>query len=762
MQKNQEPNFDDDFEKLLQEYLDEDLNEDDEADEPESEAVEGELPFPREMDDWMAEIKMKLSHEGQEERDSSEDLSSIQVEVLEKHEKGNCCDGPVTVSFKAKRGVHLQQHRFKCYVYTEDYYPMCNSETEAEIRRGRDNTMKMEIPCQKIWLPGRYLLLVLDTADGKVRKTCFALNDRLETVDVSGSPVCDTFGLEDVVVNLIQSVDEEWDEVAEMPGMRQFRQRVMQARRLLLYNEVRKDEMGGEVKVCQNLLICTRNNDISAAILDLFQSMMDFGYALNYIDCSTLFDLTLSNPYEQLPERIGQSGKSVICLDHLSELTGSSGKVILKKIVEQVDGAHGDRLLWLCGSRREIDELFSLYPSLRKYFWTDSYVEQESYTGFELVQAFFRQLNKESLKPDAMVKNLLSRTILMGSRQGVLADWSLDDVRRYIAEEVIPRYLDRTQPIISLNHGPLLEMEDFDFAKLTNKASAFEESMNELNGMIGLAEVKQGILSTANQVRLSQERRRLGLKASSSMALHAIFTGNPGTGKTTVARQLGHIYHAMGLLSKGEVIAVDRANLVGQYIGQTEENMKVILEEAKGNVLFIDEAYTLVTNRDDKKDFGGRVLDSLLTVLTQPDPDMLIVFAGYTKEMDVMLSTNPGLAGRFPYRYQFADYTEEQLMEIARRLIARDEFILSDEADKAMQDAIAQMLAQRLPNFSNARWIEQFVKNGIIPAMADRVFSTDCSDVQRIEASDVQKAFEKFSPKAIELKPRHRVKGFSA
>ena len=85
-----------------------------------------------------------------------------------------------------------------------------NSETEAEIRRGRDNTMKMEIPCQKIWLPGRYLLLVLDTADGKVRKTCFALNDRLETVDVSGSPVCDTFGLEDVVVNLIQSVDEEW------------------------------------------------------------------------------------------------------------------------------------------------------------------------------------------------------------------------------------------------------------------------------------------------------------------------------------------------------------------------------------------------------------------------------------------------------------------------------------------------------------------------------------------------------------------------
>ena len=191
--------------------------------------------------------------------------------------------------------------------------------------------------------------------------------------------------------------------------------------------------------------------------------------------------------------------------------------------------------------------------------------------------------------------------------------------------------------------------------------------------------------------------------------------------------------------------------------------MKAILEEAKGNVLFIDEAYTLVTGADDKKDFGRRVLDSLLTVLTQPNPDMLIVFAGYKNEMQAMLSTNIGLAGRFPYRYHFDDYSAEQLMEIAQRLFERDDYLLTSEAAQELQKTITQTIAQKPANFGNARWIDQFVHNGIIPAMADRIYATGSDDLQHIEAIDIRKAFEYFKPKTIELKPaRHRVAGFSA
>ena len=128
-----------------------------------------------------------------------------------------------------------------------------------------------------------------------------------------------------------------------------------------------------------------------------------------------------------------------------------------------------------------------------------------------------------------------------------------------------------------------------------------------------------------------------------------------------------------------------------------------------------------------------------------------------------MLDTNPGLAGRFPYRYQFDDYSASQLMEIARHLLERDAYILTDEAARAMQESISQALSMKSSNFGNARWIDQFVNNGIIPAMADRIFSTGSTDFQRIEVADIKQAFEQFRPKAIELKPtRHRVKGFSA
>ena len=135
-----------------------------------------------------------------------------------------------------------------------------------------------------------------------------------------------------------------------------------------------------------------------------------------------------------------------------------------------------------------------------------------------------------------------------------------------------------------------------------------------------------------------------------------VFTGNPGTGKTTVAQMVGRVFHSLGILSKGGVIVTERSKLVGRYIGDTENNMQALLEQAKGNVLFIDEAYNLYDGGDTKKDYGHRVIESLLTVLSQKNPDLIVILAGYEKEMMNMLETNPGMKGRFPYHFHCRIY----------------------------------------------------------------------------------------------------------
>ena len=767
MKKDQKNNVDDEFELLMKEFLDDALDDDTQDDDldddgPETPDEHGKpeelrLPFPPEMDSRVADIRMNTCLE---EHHDMDDVQSVSIKMMPGTEKCLCNDVSVTIQMKPKARVRL--NRFKCFVYTESLFPMCAMTDEAQVKRQRDRRMTVVLPGDHIWVPGKYILYVNDSSDESLMRIDFTLDDAMRLTTQPPQmlqPYCE----EHVLVTCIEGVDNDWQPVAEMPGLAQFRKRVMHARQLVLFNEFRKECGMGEMMSNLNLLICTHNDDITPELLRHFLRMLSYEHSFTYIDCSTLYDPTSQYPYEQLTNILSSDGRQVYCLTHLGELLGANGKVIMRRIMEKFHSSDATDNLWLCGTRQEIDEILELFPSLKPYFETGSYIEQEPYSSFDLVQTFFRELAREHLDTTEELRDRLSWAVIQGCKQGAVANWSLFDVCRFIADEVRPRYLRRALPLMSNNEVTQLSVEDVPFERLTDTASTYQESIRELNEMIGLDEVKQGVTTMANQARLFLERRRRGLKTGSQMVFHSVFTGNPGTGKTTVARKLGKIYHALGLLSKGEVIAVDRTRIVGQYIGQTEDNMKVLLEEARGNVLFIDEAYTLNTGGEDKKDFGGRVIDSLLTVLTQPNPDMLIVLAGYAKEMDAMLNTNPGLAGRFPYRYQFSDYDAEQLTAIARHLLQVDDYVLTPEADATLQEVIADVLSQAVPNFSNARWVEQLVRNGIIPAMANRIFATACDDLQRVEPSDVREGYQRLRPQTITQKSaRHRVAGFRA
>ena len=686
------------------------------------------------------------------------DISSISLTLSAKN-LSIYTDGSVTVNIKAKSGSYIKKDRFSCFIYTDDYYPICNSDESGKQLPINGGCIDIEIQSHKIWLPGDYILFVLDETTKSQLRIDFSLDDRLRVI--CGEPKeCNSGSLDYVLTSCVENSDASWDVVATAPGAAQLRRYVLECNQFKNYNKLRKQLNVKELKCNRNLLIYTYNQDLSVQTLEMFKKLCVFGTYFTHIDCSSLNNVSSVSQTLALDEKF-KGTNHVYCLTNLSSLLASDGKMVVKKVEERMQDEKGLCTLWLCGSRQEIDSVMEVYPLLREFFLSSNKLEQQPYTGFEIVQAFISEFEKVDLMPTDEVKDGLSRAILKCQEDGSIGTWSLSSIHHFIVQDVLPRYVKRAiNDIVSEDISPLT-MEDIDLSLLPHTTSAFEDSIKELDRMVGLDDIKQSIITMANQARFCLERRRAGFPTSDDTPRHAIFTGNPGTGKTTVAKMIGRIYHSLGVLSKGEVICADRTRLVGRYVGETENNMKIVLAEAHGNVLFIDEAYNLYDGADDRQDYGNHVLDSLLTVLAQPNPDMVIILAGYEKEMDAMLNSNPGLSGRFTYKYRFNDYNAEQLMEIACNLFNRDQYVLTDEAKDMLTETISETVSQRTKNFGNARWVEQFVKNGIIPAMADRVIHATTKDYQHILVSDVVEGYKRFNPNVIELKPRRKV-GFSA
>jgi len=689
------------------------------------------------------------------------DIRLIKISLTTDHSTAYT-DGSVAVNILLRKGALMKEGRFSCFIYTDDYSPMCNSYSSYDFNRRASNEGSIIMRSFRIWLPGNYFLLVRDHTDGTLIRINFEISKLMVITQQSMElrPIC---SIDDILITSVENAEAGWEVLSTTPGTFELRRYALECRRLKIYNEFRKGLSGRELKTSCNMLIYTTNKDWNAEVLQPFQTIAVPGFCYTQIDCNTLYNAALPNPFEPLNEKLSSTNDQVFCLTSPGALLSTGGKVVVRQIIDKICEDKKKYKLWLCGGKQEIESVLEVYPSLKDLFLSGNVVNQRPYSGFELVQAFIKELDNEHLDPSGPTMDALARTILQHHEQGCFSTWSLSSIRRYIAEEVSPRYLRRAINAVKAEKDtiPELPIEDIPFQLLPNSTSEFEDSIKELNEMVGLDDVKKSITTMANQSRFFIERKKAGLRTSNVAAQHAIFTGNPGTGKTTVARMLGKIYHSIGLLSKGDVICADRTRLVGRYIGETEENMKAVLEEARGNVLFIDEAYNLYEGTADRKDFGAKVIDSLLTVLAQPNPDMVIIFAGYEKEMDAMLNSNPGLMGRFPYKYRFSDYDADQLMQIALHLLAKDDYILCHEAHDILRQKISDTLAQRTKNFGNARWVEQFIRNGIIPAMANRVTQDTLKDYQHILPSDVEEGYQKFNPRMIELKPRRQV-GFNA
>lgn len=307
-------------------------------------------------------------------------------------------------------------------------------------------------------------------------------------------------------------------------------------------------------------------------------------------------------------------------------------------------------------------------------------------------------------------------------------------------------YVTTNEPAFKDKHAPLAQASGAVPAAATGaEAEAekpdFDALMEQLEALVGLDEVKKDVKNLINLVKVRRLREANGLPVP-PMSLHMVFMGNPGTGKTTVARLISGLYASIGVLSKGQLIEVDRSGLVAGYVGQTALKTQEVIKSALGGVLFIDEAYSLSSGGEN--DFGREAIETILKAMEDNRDDLIVVVAGYTGPMEQFLSSNPGLESRFNKYFSFPDYTGAQLMEIFRMQCRKNSYLLTPEAEEAAEALFDELYENRGENFGNGRDVRNCFEDMIV-RQANRVAALDAptkDDLMAILPEDLRDAEE--------------------
>ena len=645
-----------------------------------------------------------------------------------------------------KKAIHSEKDIFTCTCYDESFRVSAVSNVMTVLDM-LDTTVKLPLVSKGWWLDGSYRIVVSHNGFPYCMIGFDWKNGTSENVRLM------EFSIDSPYMNLQRHVRKfGYDSpFLKFGGCREMKLNLLTKRNENLFVEAYNYSVASPVEMDEYLL--TR----------MFKVVYE-ERPIHFVDCKTIVEgfVQVKSINEMNPEF---NMWDLVVIYNLSEIQDMN-KALLDELYNYIQYENSFTTI-LYGTQEELDKLYEESAHWNRLVPVENRLYLEPYTVNELIHAAENYLNNRRISLSQDAQQALIRTFV--KNKGKMGNWRQSDVEHWLKSDVLKnfklRVLDAdTQNTTTLN---LLECEDIYKSKFfpadTSKVTSFENAMKELDELVGLDNIKRHLKRLFQQMAFQQKRAKLGLKNLKEVLPHMIFTGNPGTGKTTVARMVGKVFKDLGLLKEGKVITVDRSHLVGRYIGETEQKVQEQLEAAHGNVLFIDEAYSLCDNdKGDRKDYGCRVLECLLPILADPDNDILIILAGYEKEMNQMLELNPGMKGRFPYTFRFEDFTDGELNEMALRLMKRMDYVAEPSAVGYLRTCIGQAVKNKDRFFHNGRWVTQVVEKGILGAMSERLFDTEARDENRelfrtITEADVREGFAEMMPKAQE---ERRVVGF--
>ena len=398
----------------------------------------------------------------------------------------------------------------------------------------------------------------------------------------------------------------------------------------------------------------------------------------------------------------------VLFIDEAYTLASDSGKdygaEAIATLLKRMEDDRDHLVVIVAGYTGEMRDFINMNPGLKSRI--NRYIEFPDYSAAELAEMFRRQAKKNQYTLAADADAALERTMAELTRK---RDRQFGNGRfvRNLFEKAIERQAGRLAALPSATPGQLTELTLADLAlkkstAVDEKVPKLEEVLAELDGLVGMAPVKEQVKKLVGFAKMAKARKEQGLEAP-AMSYHFVFPGNPGTGKTTVARLIGRIFRALGLLEKGHLVETDRSGLVAGYVGQTAQKTNKVVDDALDGVLFIDEAYALAQGGGN--DFGGEAITTLLKRMEDERERLVVVLAGYTGDMKRFMEMNPGLQSRFNRTIDFPDYSNRELAEIFRQMVRKNKYTLSKEFDDNLVGAMAFWTKKRDRHFGNGRFV---------------------------------------------------------